>query len=114
MALWCAFVIEAPAGRIYHIADTGFAGGSLFTAVREKHGAMRLAILPIGAYEPRWFMRDQHVDPAESVAIFEACGAQDAIGHHWGTFQLTDEAIDAPPRAFFSGFLNALRRPRPL
>ena len=99
MALWCAFVIEAPAGRIYHIADTGFAGGSLFTAVREKHGAMRLAILPIGAYEPRWFMRDQHVDPAESVAIFEACGAQDAIGHHWGTFQLTDEAIDAPPRA---------------
>ena len=99
MALWCAFVIEAPAGRIYHIADTAYAGGSLFAAVRQKHGPMRLAILPIGAYEPRWFMRDQHVNPAESVAIFEAVDAQAAIGHHWGTFQLTDEAIDAPARA---------------
>ena len=95
-ALWCAFVIETPAGRIYHIADTGWRDGKLFPAMAEKHGGFRLAILPIGAYEPRWFMRDQHVDPDESVAIFKACRAQRAIGHHWGTFQLTDEPIDAP------------------
>lgn len=99
MALWSAFVIETPSGPIYHIADTGFADGGLFRAAREKHGEFRLAILPIGAYEPRWFMADQHVNPAESVKIFEIVGARHAMAHHWGTFQLTNEAIDAPPRA---------------
>ena len=99
MALWCSFVIETPSGSIYHIADTAWADGTIFHRAREKHGAFRLAILPIGAYEPRWFMREQHVDPEESVRIFEACGAQQALAHHWGTFQLTDEAIDDPVRA---------------
>jgi L-ascorbate metabolism protein UlaG (beta-lactamase superfamily) len=56
MALWCAFVIATPDGAIYHIADTGWGNGSFFSAVREKHGPLRLAILPIGAYEPRFFM----------------------------------------------------------
>ena len=97
MALWSAFVIETPSGNIYHIADTGFADGEIFRAAREKHGDFRLAILPIGAYEPRWFMREQHVDPDEAVKIFQLCGAQRAMAHHWGTFQLTDEAIDEPP-----------------
>ena len=96
MALWCAFVIETPSGSIYHIADTGWGDGAIFAAARAKHGDFRLAILPIGAYEPRWFMRDQHVNPEESVRIFQACGARQALAHHWGTFQLTDEAIDAP------------------
>ena len=63
---------------------------------RERHGPFRLAILPIGAYEPRWFMRDQHMNPAEAVQAFLDCGAELALGHHYGTFQLTDEAIDAP------------------
>ena len=99
MALWCAFVIETPDGSIYHIADTGWGNGSFFSAVREKHGAPRLAILPIGAYEPRWFMQEQHVDPEESVRIFTLTGARHALAHHWGTFQLTDEAINEPPRA---------------
>ncbi len=96
MALWCAFVIETPAGSIYHVADTAWGDGKIFPAAREKHGDFRLAILPIGAYEPRWFMRDQHVNPEESVRIFQACGARQALAHHWGTFQLTNEAIDAP------------------
>jgi hypothetical protein len=52
--------------------------------------------LPIGAYEPRWFMRDQHMNPAESVQAFIDCGAEFGLGHHYGTFQLTDEPIDAP------------------
>ncbi len=99
MALWCAFVIETPAGKIYHIADTGFGDGGLFHAMREKHGGFRLAILPIGAYEPRWFMKDQHINPAEAVQIMEISGAARAMAHHWGTFQLTDEDIHAPPRA---------------
>jgi L-ascorbate metabolism protein UlaG (beta-lactamase superfamily) len=58
-----------------------------------------LALIPIGAYEPRWFMKDYHIDPAEAVKVFELCGARSAIAHHWGTFQLADEPIEAPPEA---------------
>jgi L-ascorbate metabolism protein UlaG (beta-lactamase superfamily) len=57
---------------------------------------LRLVLLPIGAYEPRWFMADQHMNPAEAVKAFGDCGAAHALGHHYGTFQLTDEGIDAP------------------
>ncbi len=96
MSLWASFVIETPAGKIYFVADSGYGNGRHFRAVRERHGLPRLAILPIGAYEPRWFMRDQHMNPAESVQAFKDCGAELALAHHHGTFQLTDEAIDAP------------------
>ena len=96
MSLWASFVIEAPGGRIYFVADSAYGDGRHFRAARERHGPFRLAILPIGAYEPRWFMRDQHMNPAELVQAFIDCGAELALGHHYGTFQLTDEAIDAP------------------
>jgi L-ascorbate metabolism protein UlaG (beta-lactamase superfamily) len=98
MALWAAFVIRTPAGAIYHIGDTGYGTGDIFRAMRVRHDPIRLAIIPIGAYEPRWFMREQHVDPEEAVRIFQDCGAAYAMAHHWGTFQLTDEAIDEPPK----------------
>jgi len=98
MALWAAFVIETPTGGIYHIGDTAYANGEIFRAMRVKHGPFRLALLPIGAYEPRWFMRAHHVDPEEAVRIFQDCGASYALAHHWGTFHLTDEAIDEPPK----------------
>lgn len=96
MALWASFVIEAPAGRIYFVADSAYGDGRHFREARERHGPFRLAILPIGAYEPRWFMCDQHMNPAESVQAFLDSGAEFALGHHFGTFQLTDEPIDAP------------------
>ena len=96
MSLWASFVIEAPGGRIYFVADSGYGDGGHFRRARERHGPLRVAILPIGAYEPRWFMRDQHMNPAEAVHAFIDCGAELALGHHHGTFQLTDEAIDAP------------------
>jgi len=99
MMLWASFVIETPAGRIYFVADSGYGEGRNFRAVRERHGPFRLAILPIGAYEPRWFMRDQHMNPAESVQALIDCGAELALAHHHGTFQLTDEPIDAPRAA---------------
>jgi L-ascorbate metabolism protein UlaG (beta-lactamase superfamily) len=98
-ALWAGFVIDTPAGRIFHVADTGYGDGHHFRGAKEGHGPFRLAILPIGAYEPRWFMRDQHMNPAEAVQAFRDCGAELALAHHHGTFQLTDEAIDAPPLA---------------
>jgi L-ascorbate metabolism protein UlaG (beta-lactamase superfamily) len=95
-ALWAAFVIETPGGRIFHVADSGYGDGYHFRAARERYGPFRLAVLPIGAYEPRWFMRNQHMNPEESVRAFRDCGAELALGHHYGTFQLTDEALHAP------------------
>ena len=98
-ALWAGFAIETPAGRILHIADSGYGDGRHFRAARERYGPFRLAILPIGAYEPRWFMGAQHMNPPEAVQAFLDSGAELALGHHYGTFQLTDEAIDAPVEA---------------
>lgn len=97
MALWAAFVLEGPAGKLLHVGDTGFDEGKPYRAVREKHGELRAAILPVGAYEPRWFMKDQHQNPEEAVEGLVLSGARWAVGHHWGTFQLTNEGRDAPP-----------------
>jgi len=94
--LWASFVIETPAGKIYAVGDSGYGDGGHFRRVREAHGALRVALLPIGAYEPRWFMRDQHMNPEDAVKALADCGAEMALAHHHGTFQLTDEAIDAP------------------
>jgi L-ascorbate metabolism protein UlaG (beta-lactamase superfamily) len=107
MSLWASFVIEAPAGTIYFVADSGYGDGGNFRDARARHGPFKLAILPIGAYEPRWFMRDQHMNPAEAVQAFLDCGAEFALGHHYGTFQLTDEAIDAPLSALSAALSEA-------
>lgn len=96
MALWAAFVIETPHGKTYHVGDTGFHSGINYKAAKEKHGSFRVANLPIGAYEPRWFMKGQHQNPEEAVQGFLLCGADLALGHHWGTVKLTDEGIEAP------------------
>ena len=99
MALWCAFVLTTPAGTIYHVGDTGYGDGATFRAVRERFGRPRLALLPIGAYEPRWFMQPQHMNPEEAVRAMAECGAAQALGHHWGTFRLTNEGVEEPARA---------------
>lgn len=99
MALWAAFVLETPQGKIYHVGDTGFHKGINYKALAEKHGEMRASILPIGAYEPRWFMKGQHQNPDEAVQGHLLCKSQVTIAHHWGTFQLTNEAIEAPLEA---------------
>jgi L-ascorbate metabolism protein UlaG (beta-lactamase superfamily) len=107
MSLWASFVIDTPAGRIYFVADSGYGNGRHFRTTRERYGPLRLAILPIGAYEPRWFMREQHMNPAEAVQALIDCGAAFALAHHYGTFQLTDEAIDAPPAALATALKTA-------
>lgn len=96
MALWGAFVLTGPAGTIYVAGDTGYGSGDIFRDVRTRFGSPQLAALPIGAYEPRWFMGSQHMNPADAVQAFRDLGAEAAIGVHWGTFQLTNEAIDQP------------------
>jgi L-ascorbate metabolism protein UlaG (beta-lactamase superfamily) len=102
MALWCGFVIETLAGKIFFAGDTGFHDGAPYRRVAERHDALRLAILPIGAYEPRWFMEPQHQDPQEAVAGMMLCNAAYAAGCHWGTFHLTNEPIDEPRQRLFS------------
>jgi L-ascorbate metabolism protein UlaG (beta-lactamase superfamily) len=105
-ALWSAFTVETPAGNIFFAGDTGFGDGEW---VREaaRHGPYRLAILPIGAYDPRDVMQANHMDPDEAVRVFETLKPAIALGVHWGTFQLTFESIDDPPRR-----LAAARRAR--
>ncbi|ABD05067.1 Twin-arginine translocation pathway signal [Rhodopseudomonas palustris HaA2] len=110
-ALWASFVLETPAGRIYVVCDSGYGDGRHFRNVREAHAPLRLAILPIGAYAPRWFMKDQHMNPADAVMALADCGARQALANHHGTFQLTDEAIDAPELELYAA-LDAAAVPR--
>ncbi|TPN32763.1 hypothetical protein FKO01_13870 [Mesorhizobium sp. B2-3-3] len=98
MALWAGFVVETPGGKIYFAGDTGFHEGINYRLIAGKHGGFRFAILPIGAYEPRWFMAPQHQNPEEAVQGMLLCNAALAAGCHWGTFQLTDEPFDEPVR----------------
>jgi L-ascorbate metabolism protein UlaG (beta-lactamase superfamily) len=99
MALWCGYVIETPVGAVYVAGDTGYGDGRIFLEVAERCPVVDVAVLPIGAYAPRWFMKDQHVNPAEAVRIMQDCGARQALGVHWGTFPLTDEARSDPADA---------------
>jgi L-ascorbate metabolism protein UlaG (beta-lactamase superfamily) len=96
MALWGGFILEAPMGVIYCAGDTAYHDGTIFKEIGERFGAPVVAILPIGAYAPRWFMQAQHVDPEEAVQIARDCGAKHVLGVHWGTFQLTDEPFHEP------------------
>ena len=105
-ALWSAFVVRTRAGSIFFAGDTGWGDGS-WAAEAARHGPFRLAILPVGAYEPRDVMQANHMDPDEAVRVFEALNPRQALGIHWGTFQLTFESIDDPPRR-----LAAARRAR--
>jgi L-ascorbate metabolism protein UlaG (beta-lactamase superfamily) len=97
-ALWSGFTIRLPGGNVFFAGDTGW-GGGIWAREAARHGPFRFAILPIGAYLPRDVMQDNHVDPLESVRIFEALNPVRALGVHWGTFQLTFEGINDPPRA---------------
>jgi L-ascorbate metabolism protein UlaG (beta-lactamase superfamily) len=96
MALWSGFFIETASASVWFAGDTGYGDGAIFRDARARHGAPDVALIPIGAYAPRWFMGAQHVDPAEAVKIYQDIGAPRALGIHWGTFQLTDESREAP------------------
>jgi L-ascorbate metabolism protein UlaG (beta-lactamase superfamily) len=92
--LWGGFVIKAPLRNIYFAGDTGY--GQHFRLIREKFGPMTLCCLPIGAFEPRWFMEHHHLNPDDAVKAHLDLGSSHSIGMHFGTFQLTNEAVDAP------------------
>ncbi len=94
--LWCGYVIEAAGGKVYFAGDTAF--GDHFARIRERFGATRVALLPIGAYEPRWFMSGVHMAPDDAARAHDILDAQISIAIHHGTFQLTDESLDTPRR----------------
>jgi len=93
-ALWGGFLIDVNGRRIYFAGDTAYA--PWFGEIRQRAGSIDLALLPIGAYEPRWFMRAVHMNPEEAVQAHLDLGATESIGMHFGTFQLTTEGIDEP------------------
>jgi L-ascorbate metabolism protein UlaG (beta-lactamase superfamily) len=93
-SLWGGFLIEENGRRIYFAGDTAYT--SYFREIRQRYGAPDLALLPIGAYKPRWFMKDVHVNPAEAVQAHIDLQARASIGMHFGTFSLADEGIDEP------------------
>jgi L-ascorbate metabolism protein UlaG (beta-lactamase superfamily) len=106
MALWSGFMLSTGGGRVHFVGDTGYGNGRIFREVRRRIGRPDLALIPIGAYAPRWFMNAQHTDPNEAVQILEDLEAARAVGIHWGVFQLTDERRDEPPALL----LEALER----
>lgn len=92
--LWGSFAIRSPAGNIYFAGDTGY--GPHLAETGDRYGPFALALLPIGAYEPRWFMADVHLNPAEAVLAHGDLRSRHSIGMHFGTFQLTYEGRDEP------------------
>jgi N-acyl-phosphatidylethanolamine-hydrolysing phospholipase D len=94
--LWCSWLIDSGSHRYYFAGDTGYFEG--FAEYGRRFGPIDVALLPIGGYEPRWFMRYQHLNPEEAFRAFEELRARYMIGMHWGTFDLTDEPLDLPPR----------------
>ncbi|MFM0736386.1 MBL fold metallo-hydrolase [Paraburkholderia xenovorans] len=99
--LWGGWVAKTRKGAsrpfsFYFAGDTGYSKD--FKDIGAAFGGFDLALIPIGAYAPRWFMEGQHVDPAQAVQIFQDVKAKRAIGIHWGTFPLAGEPFDEPPR----------------
>ncbi len=92
--LWGGFVLTSASGRIFFTGDSAY--GAHFQEIRRRLGPIDLALLPIGAYEPRWLMRAAHMNPEEAVRAHQDLAPRLSISMHFGTFQLTDEAIDAP------------------
>lgn len=104
--LWCGWTLRTGSGdserAVFIAGDTG--AHPEFIAIAERLGPFDAAFLPIGAYDPRWFMRPVHMDPEDAVAAYEELRAGNGeralafVGMHWGTFKLTDEPLDEPPR----------------
>lgn len=94
--LWCGWVVEAPGKRLFFAGDTGYSKD--FKDIGSRFKSMDLSLIPIGAYAPRWFMKNMHCNPEEAVQIHLDVRSKKSVGMHWGTFlNLTDEPLDEPP-----------------
>ena len=88
-SLWGGWFIETEYLKLFHAGDTGYSND--FKVIKEKLGIPDFAFIPIGAYDPEWFMGESHVNPEDAVRIMEDLGRPDSFGMHWGTFTLTSE-----------------------
>jgi L-ascorbate metabolism protein UlaG (beta-lactamase superfamily) len=104
-SLWGGYVIRSNDGTAWHSGDTAFFDG--FAEIGKRLGPIDWAMLPIGAYEPRWFMEPQHMGPEEAVEAARMAEARRLVGMHWGTFRLTDEPIGEPPERARAAFEKA-------
>jgi len=96
--LWAGFVIESQNGNIYFAGDTGY--NDFFTKIGEEYAPIKTALIPIGAYIPRWFMSPVHIDPTQALQVHRELGAELSIGMHYGTFPLADDGEDDPLNDF--------------
>lgn len=94
--LWAGWVVEVEGFRFLFVGDSGY--GPHFREIGERLGPFDLSAIPIGAYEPRWFMKNHHMNPEESVMVHQDVRSRKSVAMHWGTFVLTDEPLDEPPR----------------
>ena len=94
--LWGSWMLESGSRRYYFAGDSGYFHG--FKEIGRKFPGIDVAMMPIGAYEPRWFMRSQHVNPEEGYQAFLDLGARFMLPMHWGCFDLTDEPTDLAPK----------------
>jgi L-ascorbate metabolism protein UlaG (beta-lactamase superfamily) len=101
-ALWGGFVVRSSEGTAYHSGDTAFFDG--FAEIARRFDRIDWAMLPIGAYDPRWFMEPQHMAPEEAVEAARVLGASHLVAMHWGTFRLTDEPTAEPPQRARAAF----------
>lgn len=108
--LWTGFVLSGPSGDVFFAGDTGY--GPHFAAIRKRFPRLRLAILPIGAYRPEWFMGPVHQNPAQALAAFRDLNASTGLGIHFGTFELTDEGEEEPAREI-ARLLDTTPEPKP-
>jgi len=97
-ALWAAFVLSTPGGNLYFVGDSGYGGGDFFREASKKHGPFRLVVLPIGSYDPRWFMTYQHMNPEEAVRAWNDLGQPPMLPIHYRAFQLADTGYEVPLR----------------
>lgn len=93
-SLWGGYVLSVNEWKVLFHGDTGY--NAFFKRMRERLGAVDLSILPIGAYEPRWFMKDVHMNPEDAVQAHLDLGSRQSLASHYGTFQLTNESIQDP------------------
>ncbi len=100
---WCGWVLRSPNRSIYFAGDTGYSPS--FREIGERFGGFDLAIIPIGAYNPRWMMKPVHMNPPEAVRAHLDVRSRYSVACHWGTFNLSDEPVDEPPRYLASEFL---------
>ena len=106
-SLWSGFMVESPGGNICFAADTGYGGH--FGEIRERFGAPRLALLPIGAFRPEWFMSRVHMSPEQAIAAHHDLGAQTTVATHFGTFQLADDAETEPQERIAAAGVSQFR-----